>query len=95
MVAGGCKSALASRELPMSDGQFQQYFDPQGRRLFRYDDAPHHPDVATHPHHLHRGPEPPEHERDRVYPLDICRVNFVAVLAKIEQQYLGPYFVSW
>jgi hypothetical protein len=65
-----------------------QYLDPQGKRLFRYDDAPHHAEVSTYPHHLHRGPEPPAHERDRAYPLDIHRVDFVTVLAKIEQQYI-------
>jgi hypothetical protein len=25
--------------------------------VFRYDDSPHHPEVATHPHHKHVGPD--------------------------------------
>jgi hypothetical protein len=28
----------------------------QGQRVFRYDNAPHHPDIATYPHHRHLGP---------------------------------------
>jgi hypothetical protein len=26
-----------------------------GTRIFRYDNAPHHPEIATHPHHKHIG----------------------------------------
>jgi len=26
------------------------------KRVFRYDNAPHHPEIATHPHHKHIGP---------------------------------------
>ena len=29
----------------------------QGQRVFRYDNAPHHPEVPTHPHHKHIGPQ--------------------------------------
>lgn len=36
----------------------------EGQRVFRYDNAPHHPEIATHPHHKHVGPE------DRVAPAD-------------------------
>jgi hypothetical protein len=25
--------------------------------IFRYNNAPHHPEIATHPHHKHIGPE--------------------------------------
>lgn len=28
-----------------------QYHDEQGRLRFRYDNAPHHPQIASHPHH--------------------------------------------
>ena len=28
----------------------------EGRRVFRYDNAPHHPEIVTHPHHKHIGP---------------------------------------
>ena len=26
-----------------------------GKRVFRYDNAPHHPEIKTHPHHKHTG----------------------------------------
>lgn len=29
------------------------YMDRYGRMLFRYDNAPHHPEIDTHPHHKH------------------------------------------
>ncbi len=63
------------------------YFDPSGRRVLQYDDAPHHPDIPTHPHHLHRG-EKPFQGKDRAYPLDIPCVDFFAVVSRIEQVYL-------
>ncbi len=28
-----------------------------GERVFRYDNAPHHPQISTHPHHKHIGQE--------------------------------------
>jgi len=28
-----------------------------GKRVFRYDNAPHHPQISTHPYHKHIGPE--------------------------------------
>jgi hypothetical protein len=34
-----------------------QYQDKDGIRIFRYDMAPHHPEVETFPHHKHVGPE--------------------------------------
>jgi len=29
------------------------YTDSQGAMIFRYDNAPHHPEVPSHPHHKH------------------------------------------
>ena len=29
----------------------------EGRRIFRYDNAPHHPEIVTFPHHKHIGPQ--------------------------------------
>lgn len=29
------------------------YMNPIGQMLFRYDNAPHHPEVTSHPHHKH------------------------------------------
>lgn len=46
------------------------------RPVFRYDNAPHHREIATHPHHKHIGPE------DRVAPADQPSLN--QVLAEIE-----------
>ena len=36
----------------------------EGRRMFRYDNAPHHPEIITYPHHKHIGPQ------DRLAPTD-------------------------
>lgn len=60
-----------------------QYLDPQGSQVFRYDDAPHHPEVSTHPHHLHRGQE------DAVYALDLSHVDFATVFSKIVSKHLA------
>ena len=32
------------------------YQGASGEMIFRYDNAPHHPTVSTHPHHKHIGP---------------------------------------
>jgi len=58
------------------------YYDPHGTRIFQYDDAPHHPQVSTHPHHLHRG-EKPKRGRESVYAIDLPRVEFTAVVEKV------------
>lgn len=34
-----------------------QYMDNGQNMMFRYDNAPHHPEVSTFPHHLHKGDE--------------------------------------
>lgn len=52
------------------------YFDSRGARVFQYDDAPHHPEVSTHPHHMHRGDE-------RISASDLPRVDFFAVVEQI------------
>jgi len=36
----------------------------EGERVFRYDSAPHHPEIITYPHHKHIGPQ------DRLAPAD-------------------------
>ena len=66
-----------------------QYLDSQGKRVFRYDDAAHHPEITTHPHHLHRGPEPSEREKEKIHALDINHVDFATIFAKIARQYLA------
>jgi hypothetical protein len=44
--------------------------------VFRYDNAPHHPEIVTHPHHKHIGPT------DRVAPAD--QPSLSHVLSEIE-----------
>lgn len=46
------------------------------QRIFRYDNAPHHPEIATHPHHKHIGPS------DRLAPADQPNLNLI--FAEIE-----------
>lgn len=46
-------------------------------RIFRYDNAPHHPEVTTHPHHKHIGP------KDRLTPAEPPSLN--QVFAEIEE----------
>jgi hypothetical protein len=47
-----------------------------GQRVFRYDNAPHHPEIATHPHHKHTGPT------GRLAPAD--QPSLSQVLAEVE-----------
>jgi hypothetical protein len=44
--------------------------------IFRYDNAPHHPEITTHPHHKHIGP------KDRLAPAD--QPHLGQILAEIE-----------
>ena len=48
----------------------------EGQRAFRYDNAPHHPEIATHPHHKHIG------SADRLAPAD--QPSLSQVLAEVE-----------
>jgi hypothetical protein len=48
----------------------------EGRRAFRYGNAPHHPEIVTHPHHKHIGPA------DRLAPAD--PPNLSQLLAEVE-----------
>ncbi len=57
------------------------YLDAQGNRIFQYDDAPHHPELLTHPHHVHKGRKPRK-GRDKALSLDIPQVDFLTVLSK-------------
>ncbi len=47
-----------------------------GQRVFRYDNAPHHPEIVTHPHHKHIGPT------DRLSPAD--QPSLSQILAEVE-----------
>ncbi len=44
-----------------------------GQRVFRYDNAPHHPEIITFPHHKHSGPH------DRLTPSDQPSLSQVLV----------------
>jgi len=46
------------------------------QRVFRYDNAPHHPEIVTHPHHKHIG------QKDRLAPAD--QPNLGQIFAEIE-----------
>jgi hypothetical protein len=60
------------------------YLDEEGNRIFQYDDAPHHPELPTHPHHVHKGRKPAKGV-DKALPLDVPRVDFATVLSKIQR----------
>ena len=64
------------------------YLDAQGNRVLQYDDAPHHPELPTHPHHIHKGRRPAKGP-DRALPLDIPRVDFMTVLDRVVRECLG------
>lgn len=47
----------------------------EGQRIFRYDNAPHHPEIITYPHHKHVG------RQDRLAPAD--QPSLSQVLAEV------------
>jgi len=61
------------------------YLDAQGNRVFQYDDAPHHPELSSHPHHVHKGRRPAA-DPDRAWPLDVLHVDFVTMLDKASRE---------
>ena len=48
----------------------------EDKRVFRYDNAPHHPEIVTHPHHKHIG------EADRLAPSEPPTLS--QILAEVE-----------
>lgn len=48
----------------------------EGKRVFRYDNAPHHPEIMTYPHHQHVG------SLERLSPAD--QPSLSQVLAEVE-----------
>jgi hypothetical protein len=56
--------------------QYAYTYVRAGRRVFRYDNAPHHPEIVSYPHHKHIG------AADRLAPADQPSLN--QVLAEIE-----------
>lgn len=41
------------------DGDYAYHWERRGQtgEIFRWDNAPHHPQISTHPNHLHKGDE--------------------------------------
>ncbi len=59
------------------------YYTKNGSRNFSYDNAPHHEQISTAPHHLQRGRVT---DIDKAYPTDIRPVNLENILAKIRKR---------
>ncbi|PKO22021.1 MAG: hypothetical protein CVU38_11460 [Chloroflexi bacterium HGW-Chloroflexi-1] len=68
------------------------YLDAQGNRIFQYDDAPHHPELPSHPHHVHKGRRPAV-DPDRAWPLDVLRVDFVTMLDRAAREFWRNLYV--
>lgn len=65
------------------------YYDARKRRIFQYDNRDHHPEILTHPHHMHKGPIPPAGEKDRAWPTDLEFVCFETVLRRIRKRFFS------
>ena len=57
------------------------YQDRDGKLRFRYDNVPHHPEIATHPHHKHVGAS--ERSAEAIVASDAPDLN--TVLREIDQ----------
>lgn len=65
------------------------YYDAGGKRILQYDNRSHHPEIPTHPHHMHKGPIPASGEKDRAWPTDIEFVTFEIVLGRIRERFFS------
>lgn len=65
------------------------YYDAGGNRILQYDNRSHHPEISTHPHHMHKGPIPAPGERDRAWPTDIDFVSFETVLQRLRDRFFS------
>lgn len=65
------------------------YYDAGGRRMLQYDNRAQHPEISTHPHHMHKGPLPAAGEKDRAWPIDIEFVSFETVLQHIRDRFFS------
>ena len=69
-------SALPGRRLRIDKYSFH-WQHPDGALLRRWDNAPHHPEISSFPHHLHNGTE------DNVLPHEA--IDFFGVLGALEK----------
>jgi len=67
-------------------------YDAGGRRVLQYDNRSHHPEISTHPHHMHKGPIPESGEKDRAWSIDIEFVAFETVLQRIRELFFSQAF---
>lgn len=65
------------------------YYDGSGKRVLQYDSRSHHPEIWTHPHHIHKGPIPAAGEQDRAWPTDIDFVSFETVFQRIRERFFA------
>ena len=65
------------------------YYDAGGKRILQYDNRDHHPEISTHPHHMHKGPIPITGGKDRAWPTDIKFVSFETVLQQIRERFFS------
>ncbi|MFH1906123.1 MAG: DUF6516 family protein [Chloroflexota bacterium] len=65
------------------------YYDAGGKRILQYDNRSHHPEISTHPHHMHEGPIPTSGEKDCAGPTDIEFVSFETVLGRIRERFFA------
>ena len=65
------------------------YYDAGGKRILQYDNRDHHPEISTHPHHMHKGPIPITGGKDRAWPTDINFVGFETVLQQIRERFFS------
>lgn len=65
------------------------YYDAADKRILQYDNRSHHPEIWSHPHHMHKGPIPGAGEQDRAWPTDIDYVSFETVLERIRECFFG------
>lgn len=78
---------LADEGKTVEDPYAYIYYDADGRRILQYDNRSHHPEIWTHPHHMHKGPIPASGAQDRVWPTDIEFVSFETVLERIREKF--------
>jgi len=89
------RSRLYAEILLAEDGEAVEeryayvYYDAGGKRILQYDNRNHHPEISTHPHHMHEGPIPASGEKDRAGPTDIEFVSFETVLGRIRERFFA------